>query len=254
MALLRDGQAQEALTVVDGIANRSPSAESLYVEILQTLGLTDRLVALWQDEINRADVSADRRRELVYNLLGANADAVAWPHMLTLAKTEGGAWWFALADAALKLGRGADAGDAILEAIGRRPADDTQVPGLLAALESADPKRAPDALRILAARAPALWADSYAYVLRQGGRIDELNRWLTTGLAASTDPAEALVLAQRLAETSPPLEVARLIRPRAIQSRPWAELYVDLLRRGGHPGEATNFLIALAEVTSVKLV
>ncbi|MEQ8395811.1 tetratricopeptide repeat protein [Thalassobaculum sp.] len=246
-ALFRGGQAAEALSIVEAIPDRSDSGDSLYIEILQSLGLTDRLAAIWEQQIGRPDLTPARRRELVYNLLEAGAEAAAWPHILALANAEGGAWWFALADAAVTLGRGNEAADAIADAISRFPADNEQVPSLVAALESAEPSRSPDVLRVLADRAPALWADTYAYTLRNRGRIEELNQWLAANLATATDPAEALVLAQRLAETAPPLDTARAIRSRAELGRQWAELYVELLRKGGRAKEATSFLIALAE-------
>lgn len=245
-ALLRSGDAAEALEVYDRIAAPAPSTEGLYAEILTTLGRTDRLVALWRRQIGRPDIPRDRVRELVYNLLEAGADDVAWPHLVSLATVDGDSWWFALADAATRIDRGDQAADLIESEIERRSPDDDVVSSLLAALDIARPERSLDALRRLANRSPSAWADSYAFALRSRGLITELNAWLSEQLEASRDSSEALVLAQRLAETAKPLDVARAIRPRAGESRNWAELYVDLLRRGDRPDQALQFLIDLA--------
>lgn len=245
-ALLRSGDAAQALDAYDGIDNPAQSTEGMYVEILSALGLTDRLVALWQRQIERPDISRDRLHELIYNLLDVGADSVAWPYMVEVATSEGDSWWFALADSAVRIGRGDQAAGLIASEIDGLAANDENISSLLAALEIAAPDRSLEVFRRLANRSPSIWADSYAIALRDRGLIEELNAWLSEQLEASRDSSEALVLAQRLAETAKPLDAARVIRPRAGENRSWAELYVTLLRRGDRPGQALKFLIEMA--------
>jgi|GEM_PF-760397 len=246
VALLQAGQATEALAMYETIATPSPESEALYADILQALGLTQRLVALWQQQIARPGIPSARVEELVYNMLGAGADAAALPHLLGLAKTIGGSWWFALAETSARAGRGDIAADAIAAEIRSLAVDDQRLSALLAALDAAAPERAPAVLRILADRSPSLWADSYAIVLRERGQIKELNGWLGEKLMATTNPSDAMVFALRLAETAAPLDAARAIRPRADTNRGWAELYAELLRKGDRSKDALGFLVNLA--------
>lgn len=246
VALLRAGQPAEALAAYDSIAAPASDLEPLYADILQALGDKDRLVALWQGQIARPGLTTAKLEELVYNMLGAGADAAALPHLLGLARTEGESWWFALAESSARAGRGDFAADAIADEIRSLPVDDRRLSALLAALDAASPERVPAVLRLLADRSPSQWADSYAIVLQERGQLKELNGWLSEKLAASTDPSEAMVFAQRLAETASPLDAARAIRPRAGTSRGWAELYAELLRKGDRSKDALDFLVGLA--------
>lgn len=246
LAQLRSGHAADALATYDAIAKQSPDSETLYADILQTLGMTDRLVALWQRQIERPGISPAQVEGLVYNMLSAGADAAALPYLLKLAKSSGGSWWFALAEAAARSGRGDTAADAIAAEIASLPPTDERLSSLLAALDTAAPDRSPGVLRTLADRSPSLWADSYAIVMRERGRTKDLNAWLNEKLEATRSASDAMVFALRLAETANPLDAARAIKPRAGSSRGWAELYVDLLRRGDRPKDALAFLVKLA--------
>jgi len=245
-ALFQAGDNAAALAALEPVVSRLPEAEPLYADILLALGRSDALITLWADQIARAGVPDAEREALIYSLLNAGADAIVWDRLLDLARTKGGGWWYTAARSAERL----DRRDTLVALAAERvrevnPGSD-EATAIAYAVADIDRPASLAVFRNLADRAPGLWGEAYAAILRDLGRTQELTAWTTERLGAETDPERALILAYALADLSPKAAAAA-VAPRARASRAFADLYADLLRRSGQPGRALAFEVALAE-------
>ena len=245
-ALFRSGQLSEALEVIAPIAAELQDAETLYADVLTGLGRTADLVALWRKQLDRGDLTAERREILVYSLLEAGAHREAWPELKALALEKGGGWWFTLSRSAVELDRIQELRKLAAARISEIDPKSEEASAILYSLADANPTAALPVFRSLANYAPDHWTEAYLAALRSLGHTDELIRWAEDRLRLERQPDEVGKLAQFVAALAPPDMAAGIIKPHAEASREMAELYGELLRRSDQAESALDFELRVA--------
>lgn len=246
-ALYRVGDNEAALSAIAPVVPRDQSAEPLYADILRALGRTEELLTLWRVQFARPTLDPEERRNLLYALLEAGADDVVWEDLVALAIRDGGGWWYTLAQSAARLGRKDILAEVVAARVSLVDPRGEDATSMVYALAEVDRAATLPILKALTSKAPEQWSDAYLSTLRDLDRTDELIAWTTGRLSIETDATRALSLAYGLAEMAPARRAATAIEPHATKNREFAQLYADVLRRAGRPGDAVAFEVSMVD-------
>jgi cellulose synthase operon protein C len=141
---------------VDAPAGKSPTqsapqpgqsltqADYLYVSALEAMGNKPELVRFWSGKLEAGVLSEKEATGAVHRLIALGADAQALPYLKSRARERKGAWLYAYADAAERVGAGArDQFADFLEAdLRRRDLSDAEVDERVALFYTRNPPRA----------------------------------------------------------------------------------------------------------------
>lgn len=247
-ALLAANRPAEAVPLLRDLLADQPDLEGAYLAALRGSGQGRVLVDYVTQRLESGQLDERGETEAIYILLEAGAQATALPWLERRARGGEDAWLFAYADAARKIGRGADLLALLVERLDRPGLDTAGRELTVALLVESDPGMAAVAIAPMARADPALWADDYVEALRRAGRTGEIGAYLETALASgklsgATEESLVHALIDRAgAGTALPF-IARIAERRG---GAWLDTWVAALDGAGRKDEARAVLARLA--------
>jgi predicted Zn-dependent protease len=206
-ALVSAGRPQEALPHLRSLLPGGPEEVEAYSAALagavaKGAPVTEEARQFWTQQLTQPNLTVVRRREVVHALLELGAYATVLPTLATLARQQGGDWFFAYVDASVKSGKKAELTAFLQSELDRTDlSSEVKETRLYALIEHGGEAAALPYLKRFAESARGNWMFAYEEALKKLRRRDELIAFWKSLAARKDLPAdEKRLLASRMLE------------------------------------------------------